>query len=264
VSDPAPRLLGFVPRWDAPASVRALITTRSGGVSTGAYDDGAGGGGLNLGLHCEDAVDAVVENRRRLALLLPQPPRWLQLVHGTAIVEAESVGASAPIADAATAITPGVVCCVTMADCLPVLLAERRGRAVGIAHAGWRGLAAGVIQDTVAAMRRRLKDPSAELTAFLGPAIGVARYEVGREVHDAMRQRLPHASRAFSAGATGGLRADLTELARQALAETGVHAVQHAAMCTYADAHNFYSYRRDRVTGRQAALIWLGSDAELH
>lgn len=250
---------GFAPRWPVPANVRALVTTRAGGVSDGAWGDGAGGGGLNVGAHCADLPAAVDENRRRVANRLPQAPRWLNLVHGTAVVHAEEVGAPAPRADAATALTPGVVCCVTMADCLPVLLADHAGRAVGLAHAGWRGLAAGVIQATVDQMRLRLRDPGARLIAYLGPAIGPAHFVVGAEVLDAMRQHLADPGPAFEATAGGKFRADLRALAIMALATRGVDDVHGGEDCTYADATRFYSFRRDGTTGRHAALVWLAA-----
>ncbi|HUN93600.1 MAG TPA: peptidoglycan editing factor PgeF [Burkholderiaceae bacterium] len=256
-----PSPLGFAPTWDAPARVRALITTRAGGVSRGAYADANGGGGLNLGAATDDAPGDVAENRRRLAAALPQPPRWMRLVHGNAVADAEAVDAMAStptiVADAATSMTPGVVCCVTMADCLPVLLASRRGDAVGVAHAGWRGLAGGVIQATVRQLRRRLRDPGAEIVACLGPAIGPAHFEVGQEVFDAMQQTLPDAAAAFATGADGRLRADLFVLARQALAQVGVASVRGGGECTYANPWRYYSHRRDRVTGRHAALVWI-------
>ena len=144
-----------------------------------------------------------------------------------------------------------------MADCLPVLLADQAGRGVAIAHAGWRGLAAGVIQQTVDALRARLADPAADLVAWLGPAIGPAHFAVRGDVLDAMQQKLPSAAAAFNTAADGTLRADLARLAVQALAQRGVTAVQQAQACTYADPRRYYSYRRDRVTGRQAALIWI-------
>jgi YfiH family protein len=254
--------LGFAPAWAAPARVRALITTRCGGASCGAWGDGAGGGGLNLGDHCGDAPAAVAENRRRLAALLPQPPRWLNLVHGCAVVHAEDVVDAPAAADAATSLTCGVVCCVTMADCLPVLLADRAGRAVGVAHAGWRGLAAGVIQATVQQLRTRLGDPAARLVAYLGPAIGPTYYEVGAEVRQAMLQDLWDARAAFLPAANGKWMADLFLLGRLALAAAGVVDVQGGPDCTYADGARFYSLRRDRITGRQAALIWLDDALE--
>jgi hypothetical protein len=149
------------------------------------------------------------------------------------------------------------VCCVTVADCLPVLLADRNGMVVAAVHAGWRGLAAGVIQATVIAMRRRAAGSIGQIDAFLGPSIGPVAYEVGPEVLSAMRRRLPQAEAAFAAATNGKFLADLPALARQALAQVDVSCVSGGCWCTAADAARFYSFRRDGVTGRHAALIWL-------
>lgn len=242
------------PDWPAPAGVQALITTRAGGVSHGPWGAGDGGGGLNLG-EGSDAPEAVAANRARLRALLPGDPCWLRQVHGTAVVDA-AAAAPGTVADAAFATRPGVVCAILVADCLPVLLADARGRGVAAAHAGWRGLAGGIIQDTVAALRAALGDPAAPLLAFLGPAIGPARFEVGPEVLEAMRQRLPQAQRAFAPHAPGKYLADLYALARQALAQADVTDVRGGGLCTLDDPGRFYSFRRGSPTGRQAALIW--------
>jgi purine-nucleoside/S-methyl-5'-thioadenosine phosphorylase / adenosine deaminase len=242
--------------------VRALITTRAGGASTGPWAAANGGGGLNLGLHSGDAPETVLANRARLGALVPQSPRWLRQVHGSAVVDAESIDTPAE-ADASTSVTPGVVCAVLIADCMPVLLASRDGRGVAAAHAGWRGIAAGVIQGTVRALRQRLADPGAALTAYLGPAIGPAHFEVGAEVLDAMRVKLPHAEDAFvRAGGAGKYRADLFQLGRMALAQVGVSTILGGTDCTFGDPARFYSFRRDRVTGRHAALVWIKSEAQ--
>jgi YfiH family protein len=252
----APHPQWVVPDWPAPTGVRALITTRAGGVSTGPFGAGADGGGMNIGLLSGDSLADVQANRRRLRALLPDEPRWLRQVHGAEVACLDHID-EAPMADAAFTRRRGRVCVVSVADCLPVLFAERRGRAVGAAHAGWRGLASGVLQRTVAAMRVGLGDRQAELLAFLGPAIGPAHFEVGAEVLTAMRGRLPQADRAFAATAGGKYFADLFALARQALAQADVFEVHGGRLCTYADPARFYSYRRDRVTGRHAALIWI-------
>jgi YfiH family protein len=246
----------LVPDWPAPRGVRALITLRSGGVSSGPYGAGARGG-LNLGLGSGDSVEAVLDNRRRLREVLPAEPRWLQQVHGAAVVDAARVTATPPAADAAVTDAPHVVAAVMMADCLPVLLADRDGRAVGVAHAGWRGLAAGVLQATVAALRTRVG--VAPLTAWLGPAIGPDHFEVGADVHTAMCAALPQAERAFVAAGPGKYHADLFMLAREALAQAGVTDVHGGGVCTHCDPARFYSHRRDRITGRHAALIWRGA-----
>ena len=236
--------------------VQGLVTTRMGGVSKGAWGALDGTGGLNLGLGSGDAVDAVNANREKLAALLPEPPRWLRQVHGTTVVDAESFSA-ADAADASTSITPGTVCAVLVADCMPVLLASHDGRGVAAAHAGWRGLAGGVIQNPVRALRARLGDAQAPLSAFLGPAIGPDRFEVGPDVLEAMCASLPEAPRAFRDIGHGKYLADLFALGRMALAQAGVHEVRGGDRCTFDEPTHFYSYRRDRVTGRTAALVWL-------
>jgi YfiH family protein len=244
------------PDWPVPGHVRALITTRVGGVSTGPY--GApphGRDGMNLGFGSGDDPDLVRQNRARLLRFLPSEPRWLKQVHGAGVVSAERI--AAPVeADASIASSAGVVAAVMIADCMPVLLADPAGRCVGVAHAGWRGLAAGVIQATATAMRQRLGDPAAELFAYLGPAIGPAHFEVGPEVLAAMEHSLPDASTAFSARGAKYL-ADLFALGRQALAQVGVSRIHGRCECTYSDSRRYYSFRRDRVTGRHAAMIWL-------
>lgn len=244
------------PQWPAHRRVRALITTRSGGVSTGAWGvPSSGAGGLNLGLLSGDAAEAVRANRERLRRLLPSEPRWLKQVHGPRVVRADDV--EAPVeADAAFTTTPGVVAAVLVADCMPVLLADADGRCVGVAHAGWRGVAGGVIQATVRAMRSALGHDDAVLVAYLGPAIGPAHFEVGTEVLDAMEEALPDAASAFVRRGDRYL-ADLFALGRQALQQVGVTRVYGGGDCTYSDPERFYSYRRDQVTGRHAALVWI-------
>lgn len=243
------------PDWPAPARVRALITTRAGGVSRGPYGAPTGGG-LNLGLGSGDAVPAVESNRASLSALLPAVPRWLRQMHGAGVVDAETVTGVVE-ADAAVTDQPDTVAAVLVADCMPVLLTDRAGRAVGVVHAGWRGLAAGVIQAAVRALRQKLAAPDAELLAFLGPAIGPDHFEVGSEVLHAMKRSLPGAAAAFVPVGADKHRADLFVLGKMALAEARVEAVYGGGICTYCDGRRFYSHRRDRVTGRQAALIWL-------
>jgi len=242
------------PDWPAPANVEALITTRAGGVSQGPWGASDAGGGMNLG-QGSDAPEAVAANRRRLRALLPAEPCWLNQVHGTQVVDAH-LARSGVTADAAVATATAAVCCVLVADCLPVLLCSADGRGVAAAHAGWRGLAGGVIQKTVTALRAGLGEPAATLLAYLGPAIGPAQFVVGPEVLDAMRLGLPDAASAFTAHGPGKLRADLFALARQALDQVGVTAVYGGGMCTVSDPVRFYSFRRATPTGRQAALIW--------
>lgn len=247
----------IVPDWPAPARVRALITTRAGGVSTGPFGAGKGGG-LNIGTKSGDAIEAVQANRARLRTVVPAEPRWLQQVHGATVVDASDDGEPTS-ADAAITSKPGRVCVVSIADCMPVLFADREGRAVGVAHAGWRGLAAGILQNTATAIRQRLGDGEATLLAYLGPAIGPAHFEVGPDVLAAMRERLPQAAVAFRPLPEGKYLCDLFSLARQALAQVAVTQVFGGTDCTYSDEARFFSYRRDRVTGRHAALIWIES-----
>lgn len=248
----------IVPEWSAPDAVRALITTRAGGTSAAPFD-ACGGGGMNLGFGSGDDLAAVAANRARLRAALPAMPAWLKQVHGARVVDAaEAAAAPSPLeADAAFTDRPGVVAVAMMADCLPVLLADARGRGVAVAHAGWRGLVAGVIQASARALRERVADPSAGLIAYLGPAIGPDHFEVGPEVRDAACTSLAGAAAFFVPHGSGKYRADLFALARLALAQEGVDAVFGGGVCTYCDADRFYSHRRDRVTGRHAALIWL-------
>ncbi len=249
----------IIPDWPAPGSVRALITTRAGGVSSGAFGlPTTRAEGMNVGLKSGDDLAHVQANRALLRAALPAEPRWLSQVHGADVLAADDALASGS-ADASTSLTVGVVCAVTIADCLPVLLADARGRAVGAAHAGWRGLAGGVIQNTVAQIRARLSEPDAALIAYLGPAIGPLRFEVGAEVLDRMRERLPDADHAFAPAAPGKYFADLFLLARQALAQVGVSQAYGGGQCTASNPDRHYSFRRDRVTGRHVALIWIES-----
>jgi hypothetical protein len=245
----------IVPQWPVPHAVGALITTRPGGHSLGPWGAADGGGGMNLAWGA-DAAPAVERNRARLRADLPREPCWLQQVHGSDVVDAATAG-DLPQADAAISTLAGVVCCVLVADCLPVLLADARGRGVAAAHAGWRGLAGGVIQNAVNALRAAVGEDSARILAYLGPAIGPKHFEVGPEVLAAMKQRLAHAHLAFEAAPGGKYRADLFALARMALTQVGVQDVHGGGECTVSDPQRFYSFRRDGVTGRHAALIWL-------
>lgn len=253
----APHPQWIVPDWPAPANVRALVTTRPGGVSTGPFGAGSAGG-MNVGLRSGDSIDDVRTNRALLREVLPTEPRWLHQVHGARVALVGEDDVEAP-ADAAITLQARCVCVVSVADCLPVLLADGEGRAVGVAHAGWRGLAAGIIQKSAAAIRGRLGQADARLLAYLGPAIGPARFEVGAEVLAAMGERLPAAGQAFVPAGNDKYLCDLYALARQALAQVGVDAVFGGGECTYSDADRFFSYRRDRVTGRHAALVWIES-----
>lgn len=250
----------LLPDWpDAPATIGALATTRRGGASLGPYDDGLGGGGLNLGLHVGDDPASVDANRVRVQALLPGRPAWIAQVHGADVVDAALVRPGAPVqtGDASVATAPGVVCAILTADCLPVLFADLEGKVVGAAHAGWRGLAGGVLAATVADMRRR---GAGEITAWLGPAIGLDAFEVGPDVRAAFEAvLLGEAADAFRPypGREGKYLADMNLLARRLLVRDGVVRVHGGGRCTATEADRFYSYRRDGVSGRQASLIWI-------
>jgi len=235
------------PEWPAPARVKAVATERGGGASRGPYAS------LNLGTHVGDEPDSVADNRRVLAaeLELPAEPSWLEQVHGTTIVELDT---SAPgAADGAVTSSSTRVCAVLTADCLPVLFTTTAGERIGVAHAGWRGLAGGVLPAAVAAMGG---DPT-DLLVWLGPAIGQSAYEVGAEVRTAFSAADPGAEACFQPNARGRWQADLYGLARRSLAAAGVSAIYGGDFCTYDDAARFYSHRREAPCGRMATLIWL-------
>jgi YfiH family protein len=247
-------------QWpDLPDAFGALATTRRGGVSTGPYGDNRGGGGLNLGLQTGDDFETVQANRARLQAYLPGRPAWIAQVHGADVVDAATVQPGGPVrtGDASIATVPGVVCAILTADCLPVLFADLGGKAAGAAHAGWRGLAGGVLEQTVAAMRAA---GAGEITAWLGPAIGPDAFEVGPDVLAAFEAALPGQARdAFRPypDRPGKYLADIYLLARRILARAGVTRVHGGGRSTATETDWFYSYRRDGVTGRQASLIWL-------
>jgi polyphenol oxidase len=225
--------------WCPVPGVRSLCTTRS-----------------------IDVASSLLENRRRLTAeaMLPADPHWLRQVHGTAVVNIDEDPGTEPVADAAVSRVRGSVCAVLTADCLPVLFAAGDGSVVGAAHAGWRGLAAGVIENTVDALRRLA--PDAHLLAFLGPAISAAHFEVGPEVREAFVAGNPAAVTAFQRGEGDRWHCDLYILARQRLAAVGISTVSGGGLCTYADENRFFSHRRDVQhrgldrTGRMASLIW--------
>ena len=235
----------IIPDWPAPAHVRAFVTTRAGGISRGPYAS------LNLGPRTGDDPEAVAANRRRLLAALPQAPRWLRQVHGTVVVDADGL-AGEPEADAAIARRPETVCVVMIADCIPVLFTDRAGTFAAIAHAGWRGLAGGVLENVI----RRLPSAPADVISFLGPGIGPAAFEVGAEVRDRVLARDAHADSAFTPHAPGKWLADLFLLARRQLLGAGVESIHGGNWCTHSDPRRFFSYRRDKTTGRMAALIW--------
>jgi len=242
----------IIPNWPAPAGIRAAFTLRSGGVSQPPFDT------FNIAAHVEDDPRAVAENRvlLRARLALPAEPAWLEQVHGQRVADLDALPTpdSPGPADAAVTRSPGRICAIQVADCMPVLFAAADGSAVGAAHAGWRGLAGGVLQATVVA----LKTPPAELLAWLGPAIGQAHFEVGDEVRAAFLDGDPGAAGAFVANPRGRWQCDLHALARRKLAALGVQSVHGGGWCTYAEPGRFFSYRRDGRCGRMAAVIWIG------
>ncbi|WP_310446195.1 peptidoglycan editing factor PgeF [Thiobacillus sp.] len=234
----------IVPDWPAPPHVKSLMTTREGGVS------GAPWAAFNLGDHVGDNIAHVVANRARLRQQLPSEPGWLKQVHSAKVVE---TGAGVPEADASFTRQAGSVSVVLTADCLPVLFCDRAGSVVAAAHAGWRGLADGVLEATVAAMQV----PSDEVLAWMGAAIGPQAFEVGNEVRQAFVAQHPAAAAAFLRHTPGKWLADIYQLARIRLNHVGVQAVYGGGRCTYTETDSFFSYRRDGVTGRMASLIWL-------
>jgi len=242
--------------WPAPPGVRALTTSRHGlGVSEPPFDS------FNLGIRCGDDVDAVIENRRQLeaTLGLPGSPHWLKQVHGIDVLHVDTLPpASAgvvdePEADAAVTSTPGAVLAILTADCLPVVFAARGGSEIAAAHAGWRGLADGMLEATVAAM----STPAGEIVAWLGPAAGPDAYEIGEEVFDAFVARDAGATVAFAPTRPGHWRVDLYALARRRLAAVGVTDVHGGNLCTISDPARFFSHRRDQRSGRIATLAWI-------
>jgi YfiH family protein len=236
--------------WTPPPGVRAAFTTRLGGASLAPWDS------FNLGAHVGDSPPHVTANRARLRELLELPgePAWLNQVHGVDVADLDAAPpAAVPLAaDAAVSGAAGRACVIMVADCLPVLFASRDGRRIGAAHAGWRGLAAGVLERTFGA----LGVPAGELTAWLGPAILQSNFEVGDEVRDAFVRADAGAAAYFSANARGRWQADLVGLARRRLAALGVPEVAGGQWCTFADRQRFFSHRRDGRGGRMAALIW--------
>jgi YfiH family protein len=236
--------------WPLPRGVRAAFTTRLDGVSHAPWD------AFNLGAHVGDDSAHVAQNRARLRALLDlrNEPAWLEQVHGVEVVDADLPFADGPPvrADAAVASQRDVACVVMVADCLPVLFASRDGQRVAAAHAGWRGLAAGVLESTVAAMRI----PPRELTAWLGPAILQPNFEVGAEVRDAFVGADAGATDYFAVNPRGRWQADLVGLARRRLRQLGVDAIHGGSWCTFADRTRFFSHRRDGKGGRMAALVW--------
>ncbi|MGD8108514.1 purine nucleoside phosphorylase YfiH [Pantoea sp. FN0302] len=238
----------IVPDWPAPATVRACSTTRAGGVSAAPWDS------LNLGDHVGDQPAAVQANRQRLVDMadLPAMPWWLEQVHGTEVVRLDERPPATRRADAVWSNQAGRVCAVMTADCLPVLFCSFDGKEVAAAHAGWRGLCAGVLENTL----RQFSAPPEEIHVWMGPAIGPEAFEVGPEVRAAFMAHDPAAAGAFRA-AGDKFYADLWQLARQRLAAQGVASVSGGGRCTWHDSAHFFSWRRSGTTGRMASLIWL-------
>lgn len=237
--------------WPAPKSVQAFQTLRAGGCSTGPW------AGFNLGDHVGDDPASVRENRHALRQLLPAEPVWLKQVHGTATVDAGFLP-NLPEADAVFARQPGSVCVVMTADCLPVLFCDRAGTVVAAAHAGWRGLLAGVLEETIL----RMAVAPSDVLVWLGPAIGPECFEIGDEVCAAFIEASPAAELAFRPHTAGKWLADIYLLARQRLVAAGVEAISGGDLCTVSDPARFFSYRRDGVTGRMASLIWIDQQSE--
>lgn len=239
------------PDWPAPANVRALQTTRVGGVSAEPYDS------LNLAGHVGDDALKVAANRQLLSPYVPTEPLWLNQVHGIVVVDA-AIAACLPDADASFTRAPNVVCATMTADCLPVLLCDEAGTVVAAVHAGWRGLCDGVIEAAVAAMQT----PPKNLMAWLGPAIGPNAFEVGTEVRDAFISHAREAEPAFRAATDDKWLGDIYLLAKQHLHNLGAEHIYGGGLCTYTDQARFFSFRRDGATGRMASMIWLDSYSE--
>jgi YfiH family protein len=238
------------PDWRTERQVSAAVTLRTGGVSVAPFES------LNLGTPSEDAPGAVAENRRRVRdhFGLPSEPVWLNQYHSAEVVDLDAADLSTPPrADAAVTRRAGPVCAIRVADCMPVLLAEERGRVIGAAHAGWRGLAGGVIEATVTAMGVN----PARVLAWLGPCIAQPSFEVGDDVRTAFVEQHAEADEAFVRNARGRWQCDLYLLARQRLAALGVTRVTGGEWDTFAERERFYSYRRDGRTGRMTALLWI-------
>ncbi|XTZ39387.1 purine nucleoside phosphorylase YfiH [Salmonella enterica] len=238
----------ILPQWPQPDNVAACSSTRIGGISLPPYDS------LNLGAHCGDVLSSVEENRKRLFAAggLPANPVWLEQVHGTDVLKLSDEPITSKRADASYSNTPGTVCAVMTADCLPVLFCNRDGSEVAAAHAGWRGLCGGVLENTVACF----SDKPENILAWLGPAIGPQAFEVGAEVRQAFIEQDAQAESAFRPHGEKYF-ANIYLLARQRLANVGVTQVFGGDQCTFSQQEDFFSYRRDKVTGRMASFIWL-------
>jgi len=243
----------LIPDWPVPAWVRSVSSTRQGGVSQPPFDS------LNLTRHVDERTADVARNRQRLVekLALPSEPRWLNQVHGVTVVDLDDASGELPDADASITCMANTVCAVFTADCLPVLFCDRSGTQVAAAHAGWRGLAAGILEATVAAF---VAQPE-EILVWLGPAIGPQAFEVGDEVRQAFCGVDSAATEAFVATRPGHWLADLYQLARQRLARVGVTSVYGGDRCTFSEPGDFYSFRRDNSSSRMSSIIWINAEA---
>ncbi len=235
----------ITPDWPAPVNVKALQTTRNGGVSMGVYAS------LNLGDHVKDHPQHVAANRQLLSTYLPSEPVWLNQVHGVRVIDA-ALSSCLESADASFTSRKQVVCVTMTADCLPVLLCDQTGTTVAAIHAGWRSLCDGVIEATIAAM----PVPANQLMAWLGPAIGPEAFEVGSEVRAQFMAQDAQAESAFAAKGDKWL-GDLYTIARQRLQTLGVTQIYGGGRCTFSEPENFFSFRRDGDTGRMGCFIWL-------
>ena len=246
----------IVPSWPAPANVQAFFTTRNAVTADGARTAAFDVGGPPRASDDATARAAIADHRRFLQQLLPSPPVWLDQAHGADVVAVDRAPGSPDDrwrrADGSVTRAPDLVLAIRVADCVPVLFTAADGSAIGAAHAGWRGMAAGVLEHTVDAMQCR----PADVVAWIGPCIGAAAYEVGDDVRDAFVGGDDSAAASFVRGQPGKWQADLAALARQRLARAGVATVTTSGLCTASDPSRFFSFRRDRATGRMAAFIW--------
>ncbi len=242
----------LLPDWPAPERVRAFTTTRAGGVSE------RGWASLNLGDSTGDEPEHVSENRRRFQARLPAPAGWLRQVHGDRVLRRDDLAGEEPEADAVFTTSAGLPCTVLTADCLPVLFCDRSATVVAAAHAGWRGLVAGILEATIGAMAAA----PADLLAWIGPGIGAGAYEVGAEFRDRLQRRMPWLEGGFL-DVDGAVHADIEAIARALLARAGVQEVHGGGFCTYTDSERFFSHRREPRGGRMATTIWLDGPESL-
>ena len=238
----------IVPDWPAPKNIKAISTTRNGGYSLAPYKQ------LNLGLHVGDDVDLVLKNRQLItdSAQLPEAPRWLEQTHSTNVLTSQNWQTDS-VADAMVSQHSDHVCTVMTADCLPILLCDQQGTMVAAIHAGWRGLQAGIIENTI----KHFSCPAAEIMAWFGPAIGPSQFEVGEEVYQQFVCSAPQASSAFQPTDEQHYLANIYLLAKQRLNSNGISAIYGGQLCTVSDSQQFFSYRREGVTGRMATMIWL-------